>query len=229
MFAIFLTEPFQAFFRNIFSFPTVFFTFFLAICTVFWLVSILGVLNIDILDIDLPDPDADIDAGSAPGASSVLAGLMLKFGLNGVPFTIILTLISFLGWIICYFIVHFTFEYLPWAWLNYALSLPVILVSLYFSCLITGQMLKPIRKWFPQTSQSTSKNILGQTAVVRTSRVDDQFGEAFLDDGGAGLIVKVRAAGEEKFKQGDRIVLLEYLKEIHAYRVISEKEFNGSF
>ena len=73
--------------------------------------------------------------------------------------------------------------------------------------------------------KNTVKNLLGQTAIVRTLRVDEGFGEVNLEDGGAGLILKVRSLNGESFKKGDRVVLLEYMVEQHTYRVISEKEF----
>ncbi len=69
--------------------------------------------------------------------------------------------------------------------------------------------------------------MLGQTAVVRTSRVDNDFGEAVLEDGGAGLILKVRSAGEDRFTKGDRVVIFEKMGDDTVYRVISEAEFNG--
>ena len=34
------------------------------------------------------------------------------------------------------------------------------------------------------------KHIIGQVAVVRSSRVDERFGEATMEDGGAGVAVK---------------------------------------
>ena len=68
---------------------------------------------------------------------------------------------------------------------------------------------------------------MGQVAIVRSSKVDDMSGEANFDDGGAGLIVKIRSFGEKTFVRGDKVVLLEYLPEQHMYRVISEDEFLG--
>ena len=69
--------------------------------------------------------------------------------------------------------------------------------------------------------------MLGQTAVVRSGRVTLSHGEALLENGGAGLILRVRADEACGFKRGDRVVLLEYLEAEHAYRVITEDEFKG--
>jgi hypothetical protein len=54
------------------------------------------------------------------------------------------------------------------------------------------------------------------------------FGEATVEDGGAGLIVKVRAFKDEVFARGDKVVLLEYIEAENIYKVISEQEFSNS-
>lgn len=225
MFAIFFMEDMDPFYQNISSFPTVFFTFFLAIVVLYWLVAVLGFVEIDVLDFDLPEADglaADTEGLSNP---DVLAGLMLKFGLHGVPVTVIISFISLFGWFICYYLVHFLFGIVPEGILRYLAGVPVLLGTLYIAVMITAIVIKPIRPLFKKAQQQTVKYVLGQTAVVRSSRVDNAFGEAVLEDGGAGLILQVRTAGNDAFNQGDRVVLLEYLKEMGVYRVISEAEF----
>lgn len=223
MFAILLTDNMDPFYQNIASFPTVFFTFFLLIVLLYWVVAVLGLVDIDVLDFDLPEAPTDNGLTNA----NVLAGVMLRFGLYGVPVTIILSFIALFGWFICYYLVHFLLAYIPDGILSFLAGIPVLLVSLYLSVMITALVIKPLRPLFEKTSQDTVKRILGQSAIVRTSRVDHLFGEAVLEDGGAGLILKVRAMEGVTFKQGDRVVLLEHDQEKNVYRVISEAEFNG--
>jgi len=225
MFAILLTDNMDPFYQNISSFPTVFFTFFLLIVVLYWLVAILGLVEIDALDFDLPEADADLDTGLTN--ANVLAGLMLRFGLQGVPVTIILSFIALFGWFICYYVVHFLFGLVPNGLLTYLAGMPVLVGSLYIAVMITALLIKPLRPLFKKATQETVKRVLGQTAIVRTSRVDSVFGEAVLEDGGAGLIFKVRSIGETKFGKGDRVVLLEHDKEKNIYKVISEDEFSG--
>lgn len=224
MFAILLSDKMDPFYQNIGSFPTVFFTFFLLICTLFWLVAVLGIVDLDVLDI--PDADGEPGINQTDSTSpNVLAGLMLKFGLYGVPVTIILSFIALFGWFISYFIVHFLFGFIPAGILTYLAGLPVLLGTLYIAVMITAQVIKPLRSLFHKASQNTLKEVLGQTAIVRTSRVDANFGEVLLADGGAGLIFKARSTGDEIFKKGDRVVLLEYKEVENHYRVIAENEF----
>ncbi len=220
MFAIFLSDKMDPFYQNIASFPTLFFTLILALCSVYWLVAVLGVVDLDILDLDVPEGDFD----NATGANA-LAGFLLKLGLNGVPLTIIISFIALFGWFICYFAVHFSFPLIPDGFLEYIVGLPILIGSLYIAVLITAQVIKPLRPFFNSLNKNTVKNVLGQTAIVRSLRLDSDFGEVFLEDGGAGLIFKARTLNNETYKKGDRVVLLEFLKDRHVYRVISEAEF----
>lgn len=228
MFTIFLSDAMDPFYQNIASFPTVVFTFFLGLSVLYWLVAVLGWVSIDVLDFDFDLTDGT-DGALGTDTPDVLAGLMMKLGLTGVPVTIVVSLLSLVGWFISYFIVHFLFVFIPDGILRYVAGLPVLFVSLYLAALVTGRLIAPLRPFFEKVNQEPlEKRVLGQTAVVRTTTVDDQFGEAFLDDGGAGLILKVRATGNETFQHGDRVVLLEFKPEDRVYRVISEKEFNGT-
>ncbi len=226
MFAILLSEKMDPFYQNIASFPTAFFTFFLVICLLYWLVAVLGFIDLDVLDINIPDVEGDLGVNQTDLTSpDVLAGLMLKFGLYGVPVTIMVSFIALFGWFICYFVVHFFFGYIPDGLLRYLAGLPVLAGTFYVSVMITAIVIKPIRSLFKSTTQNTVKEVIGQTAIVRSSKVNNSFGEVFLADGGAGLIFKVRSIGDEVFAKGDRVVLLEHMEVENVYRVISEKEF----
>lgn len=230
MFAILLTEGMDPFYQNISSFPTVIFTFFLGVTLLYWVVAVLGLIDIEILDFDIPDAQGTLDINPDTGLSTpdVLAGLMLRFGLQGVPVTIILSFIALFGWLISYYCAHFLLGFAPDGFLRFLLGIPIFAVALFLAVMLTAQVIKPVRPLFKKAQQQTVKHILGQTAIVRTSRVDNTFGEAILEDGGAGLILKVRTRGDETFKKGDRVVLLEHRAEESAYRVISEEEFKGA-
>ncbi len=226
MFAILLSSEMDPFYQNILSFPTAFFSAVLVFCVLFWLVAILGFLDISFLDIPEPDFDVSGDVDS-PSTVDAVAGIILKLGLNGVPLTVIISLITLFGWFISYYTVHFFYSYVPAGIIYYLVGVFVLLVSLYLSTLLTAQLIKPLRPLFKKMEQDVEKIVLGQTAIVRTSRVDNEFGEATVDDGGAGLILKVRSSGEERYKAGDKVVLIEYYEDLNAFRVVSEEEFKG--
>lgn len=220
MFAILFSEGMTPFYQNVSSFPTVFFSFFLIVSCLFWAISIMGMIDIEILD--LPEAETGGEEGMVNGVSTVL----LKLGLNGVPITIIITLIALFGWFISFYSVYFLHISELIAPIRWVANVAIFVVSFYVAILITSQVIKPLRSLFKSMSNDIQKKILGQAAVVRTSRVDEKFGEAEFNDGGAGLILKVRSFDGVVFKRNDRVILLEYVAEQNFYKVIAESEFS---
>lgn len=215
------------FLLTIFSFPTVIYTALLGIAVLYWLCAAMGLLELEVLDVDLPDVDGQLHVHAEHSFAETFSGILLRLGLNGVPVTIVITFIAIVGWFISYYLSYFELILIGHGWLRFVIGIPIFLVSFYLAILVTAQLIKPLRKLFAKTEQFLEKKIIGQTAIVRSSKVDSSSGEANFDDGGAGLIVKVRAIGDQQFARGDRVVLLEYIAESHIYRVISEREFLG--
>jgi len=225
MFAIFLNKSMEPFYQNISSFPTAIFTVLLCVCALYWAGAVIGLVDIDILNIDV-DGSIDMNPDSPHTAPDVLAGLLIKFRLVGVPVVITLSIIIVIGWLICYYLAHFLLGWTENGFMRFLLGLPINAVSLIAAAWLTSHLMKPLRGLFKHSTTQKHKHILGQTAIVRTSRVDANFGEASLDDGGAGLILKIRATGDDSFSQGDRVVIFERLNDDNIYRVISVEEFS---
>ncbi len=217
MFAILLTDKMDGFYAIVTSFPTVIFSILLIVAIFYWLVAIFGVVDFDVLDVG--------DAGDSGHGVNGIAGLAMRLGLNGVPLPIIVTLIALIGWFLCYYSVHFIYPFVPGVFEIIA-GAGIFIGASYVSIMLTAQIIKPLRSFFKQADQQVEKTIIGQVAVVRTGRVDKSFGEATVEDGGAGLVVKVRSYKDEDFSRGDRVVLLEYVASENIYKIISESEFN---
>lgn len=210
----------EIFLQTALSFPTVLFSFLLCVAILYWCVAALGIIEVDLLDIEA---DSALDSVQPEG----LAGLLLRLGLSGVPVTLVLTLLFFFAWSVSYFIELLLLSYLPLGFLRYPLGLIVAVAALVVAVPVSAALCKPLRPLFRKLEATSSTSVLGQTAVVRSGRVTLSHGEAVLENGGAGLILRVRADEARDFKRGDRVVLLEYLEAEHAYRVITEDEFKG--
>ena len=225
MFAIFLHESMNPFHQNVTSFPTVFYTILLIICALYWAVAVLGMVDIEVLDMDL---DGDIDASDSLEAQNGIGGLLFKLGLNGVPLTIVLTIIAIIGWILCYYIIFFGGHLIPNFWpLELLADLTIFLSVTFITVLITAQVIRPIRSLFKRLESDETKHILGQVVVVRSAVVNKDRGEALMEDGGAGLLLNVRATGNDEFVKGDEVVVIEENKEKNLFRVIAKADFTG--
>ena len=204
------------------SFPTIIFSILVTVALLYWLLVAIGMADVDAIDVGEVDADLDLDVDLGG-----ILGVLTRFGLDGVPLTIIITFISFFGWFISSVSAFFINPLVPTVLLQLIAGVPMFLLSLYMATLVTGIVIKPLRPIFISSNQEVQKQILGQTAVVRTGKVTKDFGEANLDDGGAGIIVKVRSFKDEEFNRGDRVVLLEHVPEENVYKVVSESDFKG--
>ena len=213
----------ELFLQTSMTFPVVVLSFLLCIAILYWLVAALGLIEIELLDIEV---DSALEGDSLQPEG--LAGLLMKLGLNGVPVTLVLTLLFFFAWILCYFAELLLLRWLPLGILRYPLGLLLIPASLLLAAAPARVLVRPLRPLFHKLQATDSRSIIGQVAIVRSGSVSSRHGEADFNDGGAGLILRIRADDGLALKRGDRVVLLEYLTDEHAYRVVTEAEFNGS-
>lgn len=214
-----MQESFLTFITKISLFPTIIFTALVMFVTLYWIVSLLGMTDMDVVDIG--------DAGDMGDMSSTgfLSGLLLKFGLYGVPLIIILTLISLIGWLLSYLYTSLLHQYFDSGVFYYLFGTGAFILVLVIAMWLTGLIIAPIRKNIANTPRRNASNNIGKIAIVRTLSVTDIHGEAELNDGGAGLILKIRAdKNSDVLKQGDAVVLVDYINEANVYKVKPVKD-----
>lgn len=205
-----------------FSFPVIIFSTLLTLCVLYWLVAAMGLFSIDCLDVDIDGIHGDIPP-------SGFGGLLMKFGFNEVPMTLVITLISLLGWAITYFSFrYFLIPIYDYPLIYYLAGIVMFIITLVVVVYLTAFIIRPIRPFFSKLNGSNShRNLLGQVVEIRSSVVNLVKGQAIYEDGGAGLILQVRCDKSSQFKRGDKAVLLRYDETNNSYEVISIEEFNG--
>ena len=227
----------QTFLDIISSFPTVIFTVALLVASGYWLLTLLGLFELNVLDFGDAGGDLGgdlggelsgdiggdgVDAGDAGGELGGFAAVLLKFGLDGLPLALIFTAVSLVGWVLSYLAEVLVLRPLGWgAMMHWVVGAGLILMAILIALPIAGLILQPIKPLFRSQPAPDASAFLGREVVVRSPQVTLEHGEADLDDGGAGLILKIRAHPELDFKRGDKVVLVEYLPEPNAYRVIA--------
>lgn len=217
-----MQESFLVFITNISLYPTVIFTGLVMFVTLYWIVSLLGMADMDTVDIG----DASGDGGDLT-SSGFVSGLLLKFGLYGVPLIIILSLISLIGWLLSYLYTSFLHQNFDSGLWYYVFGTGAFVLVLVVSMWLTGLIISPIRKNIARIPKRNASSNIGKIAVVRTLSVTHKHGEAELNDGGAGLILKIRSDIDDNLlKQGDKVMLVEYLTDANTYRVavVEDKE-----
>lgn len=204
------------------SFPTIVYSVMLLVVSVHWLLAALGILEVDAVDGLLPD-DIGTD-GADPGA---VGGLLMKFGLHGVPVMVVFTIIAIVGWIFCYFVDLSLLRTMPGGIVSTLAGVATCAGGLLLSIPVARVVLAPVRRLMRRYQPVSQRPLLGHYAEVRSPEITRTHGTARIDDGGAGLILQVRADEPGRFVRGDRVVLIEYLEDQNAYRVTSTEEFEA--
>ncbi len=172
------------------------FTLLLLFVLLYWVASLVGMLDLEFLS-----PDFD---GDGPAFGGLMGGLQRFLYLDAVPFMVMLSVLSVLGWMLALItngLVNPAFN----PWVGLALIPPVLLVA----ALGTRLVLTPLRPLFARLRQADEKEtpILGRVGVVITSEVTDRFGMAELENEGAPLRLQVRVQGRP-LKRGSQVLLV---------------------
>lgn len=203
------------FLQTALTFPTVVPSVLLAVSALYWLLAATGLVGDDV-------GGGEGDAGAGSGAAAMLA----RLGLGGVPVMVVLTTLSFTAWFGTYFVQLLVLRHLPEG-LRAPAGAGTLLAMLVPAVAATSLVLRPVRRWMTRMRPAGDASLLGRTGVVVTPTLASDYGQASVDDGGAGLILQVRHDEPHGLKRGDRIVLIEYLEGQNAYRVVAEHDFLG--
>lgn len=194
------------FWTTLLTFPTVLFTVLLGVMLLYWILVILGALDLDWFDLDL-EAGSDLSLDTQPTG---LAGMISGLGLGGVPLMIVFSLLVFFAWTLSVPATAYLVLPLPGALLQFAMGLGVLFVSVFISLLLTARMVRPLRKLFASSPTVSRERLAGKLCVITTGRVDEHFGQAQFHDGGAGLILSVRAETPNTLGKGRQAIILEY-------------------
>ncbi len=212
----------ETFLTNLTMYPVVVYTFLLIIVLLYWIMAFLGVVDIELLDADIEiETDFETEVSINPDAQGLsgLAGFMLNWGLTGVPVTVVLSLLIVTSWLICYLATSLIFNYLPIGIIRYTLATGLLFVCFAVSIPITAWTIRPFKCFFIAHTAVKKDALIGQECEVTTGTVTQNFGQALLEDGEAGMVLAIRAAEEKKIKKGDKVILIEYVKKDDCYNV----------
>jgi len=201
------------------TYPTGIYTILIGLLLIFWLFAIIGALDIDIISFDADiDFDGDIEI---PG----FVGLLHTLGFTGVPFTIVLTVLIFIAWVVTYIASIYLLPIVPTAILKFAVGSGVLIGSFILAVPITTKIISPLRKLAIQHSAKSNKDYLGGVCTVTSLTVDESYGQGKIKTIGTSLIVRIRALPSENIKKGDIVRPISYDEKDNSYQVITNLEF----
>lgn len=198
-----------------FTMPTAIFSVLLSLVLVYWLVSLLGLFNLEMLDAaeGLAEGAAE---GLAEGAAEGLAeagesgGFFRTMGFGDVPRSITWSLVIFFGWLFSLLATIYLPRYTDIATRGLmVVTVAVAALSLGLAVLATAVAIQPLRKVILAGYGTQRSDFVGRICTIKTLRVDDEFGQAEIDDGSS--IIQVRNPQQQyHFENGAQALIYEY-------------------
>lgn len=177
--------------------PTVIFTILVGFVAVYWTAVIVAGLDLDMFDFD---GAVDSDASSTFHA----------IGLRGIPVTVWTSIFILVTWVAMLLGSVFVAPLLGAFVGSFASAGIVSIASMAAALFATSLAVRPLRRMFVAPVGPKNPALVGKVCTVTTLRVDEGFGQAEIDDGGAGLLVQVRASEPNSLTRGSHALVFEY-------------------
>jgi hypothetical protein len=176
----------------------------------------------------------DLDLGSAHGSpdghdlgdvddASAFAALVHALRLRSAPATVVLSLIVTFSWLISVICMQVLTRMAP-ALVSYWSSALTLVAAPVLALPLTSVAVRPLASVFAPRRAPGKADLIGKTCVVRTGSVTEKFGEATLEDGGAGLVIRVRVDGGRQLARGEHALIVDFDKEQETFLVEPMRE-----
>lgn len=182
-------------------------TFALGLVVVYWLMVIIGVLD---LDTDIPDVHLDtdgiVDLSHDASSGSVWLSTSRAFGFSKIPIVVWASFLILFLWFISLVLNQY---WNPQATTTRALAL--LIPNFFISAIITKIVTIPVAKLFSAMSESDpeAEEVLGRTGTVTTMEADESYGQVEIICKGAPLLINVRTRpGDVALKKGTSVTLI---------------------
>jgi hypothetical protein len=217
------------------SFPAVVFTVLLGVSLVYWLFVLIGAVHLDHADgaadgaldgaaehlgADHAGGDADLDLDVDADGHGGLGAMMAALRLRSAPATVVLSVLALFSWFFSMLLMEAAEAIFASGGIGFTLArFGVLVLAPLVSLLPTSLVVRPLGRIFSPPKAAHHKELVGQICTVRTGTVNERFGEATLEDGGAGLVVRVRIEAGDALKRGDQAVITGYDEDTQEFTV----------
>lgn len=199
------------------AFPTAIYTVLLGVVLVYWLLAIIGMVDFESSGIDL---DIETHADASVDDMGTIASYVVAFGLHGVPFSIVVSLLVLVGWTLTFLAGVTLLAWVPTDILKWLVGLVVLVVAFALSIVITARLVRPLRGLFVHHTAQSNASLVGQTCRVLTGTVDERQGRAEVAQRGASINIRVWSPSPNSLKRGDSALITEYDAGTHRYLVM---------
>ena len=207
------------FYAAVFSYPTAVYTALLGIVLVYWVLAVIGLVDFEHSGLDV-DIDAQVDTD--PSELSTLAGYVVAFGLNGVPFSVAVSLVVLYGWVGSCLAGMWLQPLVPAGLLGWLAGTAVFGAASALALVLSARTIRPLRKLFVTHAALSNAALVGQLCRVITGSVDQRVGRAEVAQRGASINIRVWAKVPNALTKGSAARIVDYDAERARYLIVPE-------
>ncbi len=184
----------------------------------YWLLNLLGAVDLDFLDVDIDTDGPDHQDSTGTWLHSALR----MVNATDVPVMIVLSVLVILLWA-CTMIGNVLFNASQSGWTGGL----IVIAALLAAVVLTRFAVAPLKPFFRLIRADDEKHppVIGRTGTVRTATVDERGGQVEVASAEAPLLLNVRlAAGTSPLSRNAEVIVISHDPESGIYTVRSLSE-----
>lgn len=198
------------------------FTLLLMIVLLYWLTVIVGLLDVNLFDLDVDThihPHVHVDKGvqiDVDADAGFFSTILAFFNVGKVPFMIVISLLALFLWIGSMLGNHYIGQ--GSGLTAFLLLIPNLAVGLFLTKFLTN----PLRHLFRDTPNEFESNraMVGRTCTILLPVSDQKIGQAEVAvQRGAPVLVIVKTTDGHQLVRGEKGLIIDYDKASHTYLI----------
>ena len=183
----------------------------LLLVVAYWLLVILGSLDMGLLDFDF-DIDADGDPGGLEGVLGAGIAVVRFLNLGEIPLMLWISTYALSFWMTS--VLWFDESYMESTWI----VAQVILRNMAIALVATKVITQPMLRLVDRTKVTRHQDLIGKRCEITTDEVSEDFGQARVATGSSPLLINVRTRTGVLQKDEDAQIV-DYDDERHVFFV----------
>lgn len=201
----------MSFLQLLTGYPSLLPSIVIGVMLVFWLLTIVGLLDMDSFGPDWLGGSEDADVDGLPET-------LLALGLDRLPFSIVVSGVGFYWWLLTMLGAALLLPLVPLPlWIG---GTVLLLAALVAAVLLASVSLRPLKPLFVVSDTVTRESAIGRRCRILTLSVEENFGQAEVEmGGGTRLTLQVYAPLPNRLVRGSQAVVLEFDAQRRRYLV----------
>ncbi len=189
-------------------------TVLMAFVLIYWIIVIIGVIDIDTLDFDV-DVEADLDVdGDVEVGGEGIAGVLSFFNIGHMPFMIFLSFLAFPLWVLS--ILSAQYFGITNLFANAGILVLLFVASLFIAKIFTT----PIAKFYLKLRQEDEAvNPIGKRCKVLLTVKSNSMGQAEIKANGTSILISAVTRDGVEIKKGEYALVIDHIKDKNHYLI----------